>query len=195
MLYRTISLLISGLLLSACTLTRSTSPTATLTPTPTAAPTETPAATPAATFTATPQPLTSSTGAYADATALLDGVCFEYLQTLAGQSWLWDSADDMVAFFERVDDSELCPEPVAHPAFTFDTQALVGTVFAGTGCDAAFEVQSWEPNAEQVYTLTVQITLRTGCPYELVEPLIIAVPLPPPGTIHQVIALPPKTGI
>jgi len=177
-------LLIAILLaLPACTLANSdVSPpaasTSTIPPVPTVAPlTSTKQAEP----TASP-PLETTTGPYSNQAALLDGVCFEYLYTLDGQTWVWTTDDDLAAFYGRVDRSELCPAIIARGAFEFDQQVLIGAVSVATGCDAAYRVgELVQDDTTRVQTLPVTLVVQPGCDYELVEPLLIAVPAPPAG--------------
>jgi hypothetical protein len=178
-------LIILGTLLAACTL--STASDSSLPPTSTittlAAATFTPPPTDARVF----PTLETSTGPYPNSLALLDTVCFEFLSTLAGESWVWNSADDLNAFYNRADGSELCPGLVTRSAFDFSTQVLVGTVFRGQGCDAAYHVIDLvQDDAAQTQTLRLELALQPGCDYELVLPFLIAVPRPPQGYTLQV---------
>jgi hypothetical protein len=124
--------------------------------------------------------LDSSTGPYLDALSLLDGVCFEYLYTLGGQSWVWTSPDDLTAFYDRVDASERCGDPVVRATMDFSDQILVGAVQAGIGCDAAFQFVELAQDGN-TQTVVLRYTLQTGCDYELAQPYLIAIPRPPEG--------------
>lgn len=131
--------------------------------------------------------LETSTGAFVNATDLLDSVCFEFLLTLHGTWWTWVNADDLNTFYDRVDASGLCPDPAGRPAFDFNQGILVGTVTFATGCDAAHRVIDWvRDDAAQTQMLRVQFEVLSGCPYELVQPLVVAVPPPPNGYTVQV---------
>jgi hypothetical protein len=113
-------------------------------------------------------------------TALLDGVCFEYLAGIGGQTWLWTTPDELLAFYDQVDSSERCPHAVTRVPFDFNGAALAGTVSSGTSCDAAYRVITLaQDDAAQTQTLALEFDVLPGCPYELVEPLLIAVPRPP----------------
>lgn len=133
--------------------------------------------------TSTPVPaLESSVSPYDTATTLLDGVCFEYLAFLDGTDWQWRSPADLSAFYDRVDASELCPGPVERQAADFDDQVLVGVVAAATGCDAAFHLlRTTDDTAAQTQTIELRLEVVPGCPYDLVEPLVLVVPAPPSG--------------
>lgn len=134
--------------------------------------------------------LESDTGTYADHVALLDGVCFEYLATLGGSQWTWTTPGDLAAFYDRVDESELCPGLVERVSFAFEDAALVGVVNTATGCDAAHRVTGLDSSAQ---TLQLAFDVLPGCDYELVQPFLIAVPPPPDGTDLQVVVIAPAS--
>jgi hypothetical protein len=131
--------------------------------------------------------LETSTGPFVNATELLDGVCFEFLLTLNGQSWAWTSPADLSAFYARVDASELCPGPVARQTFDFSQGVLVGTVNVAVGCDAAHRViDRVQDDTARTQTLLIQLDVLPGCPYELVQPLLVVVSPPPDGYTIQI---------
>jgi hypothetical protein len=176
------------IMLSACTAARS--PRRTPSPSP-AAPlpesTVTPTAEIVPSSTPTLPPLETSTDPYLDAGALLDGVCFEYLLTLDGQVWTWRTPAELGAFYDRVEASELCPDPVTRQDFDFGQGTLVGTVSTATGCDAAHRVvDTVRDDGTRTQTLIVKFEVRPGCPYELVQPLLVAVPDVPEGYALQI---------
>jgi len=158
-------------------------PEPSLTPVPAAS------ATPAPQATTTPLPaLTTSTGPYRDAGALLDGVCFEFLLTLNGQSWVWSSPADLAAFYDQADASKLCLGPVTRGDVDFSQEVLAGMVNVTSGCDAAHHVvELVRDDSARSQTLLVQLDIRSGCDYELVQPLLVAVPAPPPGYTVQIV--------
>jgi hypothetical protein len=119
---------------------------------------------------------------YTDATFLLDGVCFDYLATLRGTTWLWTSPADLAAFYDQVDASELCAPPATRQDYDFTAEVLIGLASAATGCDAAYRVITLSQDDDrQTQTLFLSLDVRAGCSYEIIEPLIMAVPPPPPG--------------
>lgn len=124
----------------------------------------------------TAQTLTSDTGPYPNRTAILDGVCFEYLASSAPFTWTWNTPDDLEAFFDDVDNSDLCPTPAARVTFDFSDSILMGAVQATRGCDAAYVVTRDEDTQSDTIMLKAQLVVQPGCAYELVEPLVIAVP-------------------
>jgi hypothetical protein len=144
-------------------------------PTPAFAATLTPPAPPA-----TVPPLIADTGNYANMVELLDAVCYEFLLTVAGEALLWTDEDGLAAFFDRVDESELCAGTVTRPAVDFSAHALAGTIISAVGCDAAHRVLGLERNdSARRLTLDLALDIRLGCPYELLEPVLIAIPPPP----------------
>lgn len=124
-----------------------------------------------------PISLTTDTGPYDNMASLLSGVCFDYLAAHADEGWQWIIAADLSAFFADVNASEICPDPVPTPEFDFTEHVLVGAVKSTEGCDAAHRVLDTQQNeAAGTITLHVELVIQTGCPYELIEPLLIAVP-------------------
>ncbi|NLF78399.1 MAG: hypothetical protein GX573_22125 [Chloroflexi bacterium] len=169
------------ILLAGCSLATSGEATPAGVPTSTllTAPAVTP--TPAATSPLAFPTLESSSAPYPNLTYLLDGVCFEFLLTLSGETWVWQSADDLAAFYNRVDASEQCGAPVERPEFTWpEGEVLAGTVNAAAGCDAAHRVVDLTRDVSAgVETLVIAFAVQPGCAYELVQPFVVAVPRPP----------------
>lgn len=131
---------------------------------------------------AEPTLLESEIGSYTSALALLDGVCFDYLSSLVGTTWTWTSPDDLAAFYDRVDESAQCVGAVPRGAYDFGAQVLVGTVGAAVGCDAAFRLLDVADDpAARAQRYVVELVVAPGCEYELLEPLVMAVPAPPDG--------------
>jgi hypothetical protein len=134
--------------------------------------------------------LVTSTDPFVNATGLLDGVCFEFLLTMGGQGWTWTTPNDLAAFYDRVDASELCPHPAARHEFDFSQGVLVGIVNTATGCDAAHRViDRVQDDAARTQSLRVRFDVQPGCPYELVQPLIVVAPFPPEGYTIQIVIL------
>ena len=130
--------------------------------------------------------LRTDPGPFTDAAWVLDGVCFEVLTHMNGERWSWATQSDLNAFFDWVDDIELCGGPVPRTTFNFTDTILVGMVQTAQGCDAAYrliEVVQDEP--AQIRTLVLALDVRPGCPYELVQLFLVAVPrLPDSYTTH-----------
>src|SRR5690554_6506329 len=80
--------------------------------------------------------LVTAGGPYEILTALLDGVCTEFLLNAAAATFLWDTPDALAAFYDRVDESEQCSGTVMRGTFDFDGPVLAGAIAAATGCDA-----------------------------------------------------------
>lgn len=149
-------------------------------------------------ITGTPPPVTSPevvaeagtletfTGPYPDMVTLLDGVCFEYLYTMNGRSWVWQSLGELYAFYDQVDASGLCPGLIRRGTFDFSEQVLVGVVHVATGCDAAHRFIDLTQE-DQGQTLLLQFEFQPDCGYELAQPFLIAVPRPPEGNNIRVV--------
>jgi hypothetical protein len=135
--------------------------------------------------------LETSTGPYPNAVSLLDGVCFEYLYTLNGQTWVWSTPGELAAFYDQADASNLCPEPVERAAFDFGGNVLAGAVNVSTGCDAAHRVVDLiQDDGTRTQVLFLQLQVEGECPYELVQPFLVAIPRPPAGYVLRVVVTP-----
>jgi hypothetical protein len=134
--------------------------------------------------------LETFTGPYPDQVALLDGVCFEYLYTLNGKTWVWQSPDELAGFYDQVDASGLCPGPIPRGTFDFSGQVLVGVVNDAVGCDAAHRVVDLTQD-DTVQTLLLEFKVQPDCGYELTQPFLIAIPRPPQGITIRVVVVPP----
>ena len=133
-------------------------------------------------------PLQASTGGQDDATRLLAGTCFEYLHSLGEATLVWMDAGGQSAFYDAADASGLCAGPVARPGFDFSAHIVAGAVGAATGCDAAHHFVSLVQNdGARTLMLRLALEVRPGCPYELVEPFLVAVPRPPAGYAIEVV--------
>jgi hypothetical protein len=117
---------------------------------------------------------------------VLDGVCFEFLAAQQGQTWIWTTQGELDQFYADVDDMKLCTRPAKRQTFDFGQQVLVGTTQTATGCDAAFTVRDMvQDDDTHSVTLYVNLQVRSSCPYDLVEPLVLGVPAPPAGYTLQ----------
>jgi hypothetical protein len=182
-----LALVLVSLLAAACTLTAGPTDRAPASTSTIPQVMDTPAPLASAPAPGTPFPtVETDTGPYADHISLLDGVCFEFLATLGGSQWTWTSPEHLAAFFDRVDESELCPGRVARGSFVFEDLALVGAVNTATGCDAAHRVIGLDATTQ---TLQLAFDVLPGCDYELVQPFLIAVPRPPDRSAIQVVII------
>lgn len=129
----------------------------------------------------------SSAGPYMEQTAVLDGVCFDFLARLNGQAWVWSTPEQLAAFYDQVDASEVCSRPAARVSLDFSQMVLAGVVNSATGCDAAHRfVTLNQDDTTHTQTLILEFTILPGCDYELVQPFVIQLTRPPDGYILQV---------
>lgn len=185
--------------LLGCTLTTASPATPRTPPTSTPEPdmlSETPASSAPRPTPSTLPPLRTHTGPYTDHTGLLAGVCFEYLASIAGETWQWRTADDVRAFFDRARRTDLCLDPIPDSApveerlHADDDVIWLGTVQIVSGCDAAYELADSLADFNQpTNRIIVVLRVRGACSYDLVEPLLIAVPVltvdaPPELIVH-----------
>jgi hypothetical protein len=130
--------------------------------------------------------LRTDPGPFTDAAWLLDGVCFEMLARMNGESWSWETQEDLTAFFDRVDSSGVCGAPVVRAPFDFTELILVGAVQTAQGCDAAHQlIDVAQDDTACTRMLSLALEVYPGCPYELVQLFLVAAPrLPDPYTTH-----------
>jgi len=135
--------------------------------------------------------LETTTGQYTNAVSLLDGLCFDYLLTLNGQTWVWSTPGELAAFYDQADASKLCPDPVERAAFDFGDNVLAGAISVTTGCDAAHRaVDLIQDDGARTQILLLEFHVEGECPYELVQPFLVAVPRPPEGYVLRVVVTP-----
>jgi hypothetical protein len=137
--------------------------------------------------TASLQPAPAATLPFPDASSILPGVCFSFLESLDGQTVVLDSPRDLAAFYDQVDKSQRCRDLVERQQFDFSNRQIVGTVITGMACtvDVRYESTEQDDQAHQ-RTLVFRAALNGDCPYQLVHPLWLAVERPLPGYTTQV---------
>ena len=170
-----------GLLTCALAVLACNFPTHDLTPVPSATPAlfVPTAASPAPD---TPLPAPTIQLPYDDASSVFAGVCFNFLQTLAGQTLVFNTPAELAVFYDRVNQSKQCRDVGAPPPFDFGARQIVGTVAAGKGCqiDTRFERIDTDASAHQ-RRIVFQATPVGDCGYDLVRPLWLAIARPPDG--------------
>jgi hypothetical protein len=131
---------------------------------------------------ATPQPAPTATATpvlfpWADARAVMSGVCFEAALDASGQVLVFRSAEDHIRYYNQVDASGLCRRAVRREPFAFADggRVLAGLWSYGRGCDAAHTVTDYALTDGR---LTINLTFTTSgdCDYELLQPFWVAVP-------------------
>ncbi len=150
-------------------------PTSNVMPVPSATPTSIPTS-------VAPLPTSTIQLPYEDASPIFVGVCFNFLQTLAGQTIALNSSTELAAFYDRVDKSKQCRDAVARHEFDFSARQIVGTVAAGKGCqiEVRYDRIDMDANARQ-RRIVFQTTPVGDCDYGLVRPLWLAMQRPPDG--------------
>ncbi len=128
---------------------------------------------------AVPPPAPTATGApppWADARAVMAGICFEAARDAAGQVFTLRSAADHIRFYDLADHSGLCRRPVERHPFDFSGgRALAGLWSAGQGCTARHDVLSFErDDAARTISIRLALVVEGGCPYELVRPFWVS---------------------
>lgn len=148
--------------------------------TATPGPSETPQPTLTPTLTETPRPtetlVPTLDAPYTSATYLMRGVCFAYLQGLANQLVSFTSAGSLTDFYNRVNESKKCVEPVSRATFDFNGKQVVGVIIAGQGCSFLLNYERTERDTNaKTQTIVIRASTVGDCPYLLVQPVLFAV--------------------
>lgn len=109
---------------------------------------------------------------WTDAASVMSGLCFESVYDAAGRTFVIRSADELAAFFDLADNSQLCRHPVTRGSFDFSGgTALVGLWSRAVGCKARHEVADVRrDDVARTYEIRLRLVVDGGCNYELVRP-------------------------
>lgn len=149
--------------------------------------------TPTATFiTDTPQPTETLPPTldmpYADQSAILQGVCFAYLQSLDGQMLEFNAAGDLSTFYDAVNKSKKCPEASARHTFDFSSRQLVGTVVTGQGCGIVLSYSgTTQDSSTHNRVISIHAEINGSCPYLLVQPILLSIDRQSDGNTQVVV--------
>ena len=134
------------------------------------------ASTPTATMPPTPT-LTPTPAQYpwSDENAVMSGLCFESVYDAAGRIFALRSVEQLTAFYDLADNSELCRRPVERGSFDFSGgRLLLGTWSRASGCTARHEVVDIRrDDVARIYAIEVRLVAEGGCDYELARPFWI----------------------
>ena len=171
------SLWVAGFVLVALACNLLEEPALTTTPRPTLIPLLTATAT-----------MPSATLPYADASAVFGGLCYDFLQTLNGQTIILDSPADLSAFYDRADQSKRCPDAAIRQDFDFAPNQIVGTAVTAKGCslDATYDHIDLDDAARR-RVVVFRLAVNGDCDYGLVRPIWMAIGRPPPGYTTQLL--------
>lgn len=102
----------------------------------------------------------------------VSGVCFESARDAAGRVFVLRSAVEHIHFYDQVDNSRLCRQPVIRTPFAFDGgRVLAGLWSAGFGCTARHDVVNMQrDDTARTFTITLRFITEGDCAYELVRP-------------------------
>lgn len=108
---------------------------------------------------------------WVDASAVMNGICFESAFDAAGRTFVIRSAEDHIAFYDAADSSQLCRRPVVRNPFEFsDGRILAGGWSKGRGCTAQHEILGFQQDdANQRLLVDVRFVTEGDCNYELVR--------------------------
>lgn len=134
----------------------------------------------------TPEPTPTPALPFPDASAIFEGVCFQYLRTLGGQTITLNSQADLNAFYNKVDESELCRDRVERKTFDFSARQIIGTAITGEGCGINLTYERTDQDdSRQQRTIVLRAAVSGDCPYELVRPIWMIVERPASGYSTQ----------
>ena len=140
----------------------------------------------------TPDPLYSGQP-YQDARSLIGGVCFNYWVEQVNRVFIIQSPAEHIAFYNEVDESELCRFLVIREPYDFQAagRILIGAVNIGTGCQATTDpLELVVDDAARTVTLRVAWGVSGACDYRLARPFWVSIPRPPEGYAVRLEAVP-----
>ncbi len=127
-----------------------------------------------------------------DVSYLMADVCFEAIADITGKVITIRDANELEVFYNRIDRSQTCEEPIKHISYPFNNgETLVGLWNAGVGCGAHHTVQSVQrDDALRQETIQLQFVIEGDCPYELLQGFWIAIPQSSGFNIQVVVQAP-----
>ncbi len=108
----------------------------------------------------------------------MSGVCFEAALDAADRTITLRNAAAHIAFYDSIDDRNLCRLPVTRGSFEFTGgRVLAGLWSSGRGCTAHHEVLDYtRDDTARIFTLRLRFITQGDCDYELLRPFWIALP-------------------
>lgn len=106
----------------------------------------------------------------------MSGLCFEAALDAADQTITLRNVAALIAFYDSIDERNLCRLPVTRGSFEFTGgHVLAGLWSSGRGCTARHEVIDYmRDDAERTFTLRLRFITEGDCDYELLRPFWIA---------------------
>ncbi|MEL7434725.1 MAG: hypothetical protein AAFN11_12330 [Chloroflexota bacterium] len=112
-----------------------------------------------------------------DALTAMQGICYESASDAVGRVFVIQSAETHIDFYNQVDNSNLCRQPVRRYPFDFTTgDVLAGVWNAGSGCTATHTITDFQRD-DNARTISITATFSTAgdCPYQLVRGLWLGI--------------------
>lgn len=125
-----------------------------------------------------PAASTAPAAAWADAAALVQGVCFEAAYDAAGRVFSLRRPEDLAQFYDQVDHSQLCRQPISRAGFDFAGGTILAGLWSrGAGCTAHHEILGVDRSeSDRALRIRLRLVTQGDCAYELVQPFWIALP-------------------
>lgn len=120
-------------------------------------------------------PAGTATYLWSDASTLMSGICFEAALYHAEQVFVVRDAGQHIQFYDQIDATRLCRQPVTRHPFDFSNgHVLAGLWSAGRGCTARHDVMGMvqDDRAKQI-VIQLKFISEGQCNYELVRPFWI----------------------
>lgn len=117
--------------------------------------------------------------AYTNVAEIMSGICFAAANDAAGQIFVLRTPGELNTFYALADNSGLCRRPVTRATFDFaDGRVIVGMWSAGRGCTAHHEILHFVRDDEALsIDISLRLVIEGNCPYELVRPFWISIPV------------------
>lgn len=128
-----------------------------------------------------------------DVSYLIADMCFEAITNITGQVITIRDANVLEAFYDQIDRSQACEQPVKHMSYPFNNgETLVGLWSTGVGCTAHHVVQNVRrDDTQRQETIQLGFVIEGDCPYELLQGFWIAIPQSS-GFNIQIVVQPPS---
>ncbi len=112
---------------------------------------------------------------WSDANSVMSDVCFEAADSLSGRVFVLRYPEDLIAFYDQIDNSLLCRHPVTRYPFDFGNgNVLVGLWGKARGCRAWYEILDVMRNdSQRSFVVKLHLVTEGSCNYELLRPFWI----------------------
>ncbi len=108
----------------------------------------------------------------------VDGVCFNAAEDAVDQIFILRSAQEHIRFYDGVDQSQLCRQPIQRHPVNFEGGFVIAGVWnAGRGCTARHDVATYIRHEDaRLIVFNLKFITEGDCPYDLIRPFFVGLP-------------------